>query len=78
MLQPLVENAVLHGITRLPAGGTIDIELATRPDGLHVSVHNPAPPPASATSPWRAAEAPDTPSAASPIASLTPSVQRRA
>jgi two-component system sensor histidine kinase AlgZ len=45
VLQPLVENAVLHGITRLPAGGTIDIELATRPDGLHVSVHNPAPAP---------------------------------
>lgn len=45
VLQPLVENAVLHGISRLPAGGTIDIELATRPDGLHISVHNPAPPP---------------------------------
>ena len=35
VLQPLVENAVLHGISRLPAGGTIDIELAMRPDGLH-------------------------------------------
>jgi two-component system sensor histidine kinase AlgZ len=45
VLQPLVENAVLHGISRLPAGGTIDIELAQRPDGLHISVHNPAPPP---------------------------------
>jgi two-component system, LytTR family, sensor histidine kinase AlgZ len=45
VLQPLVENAVLHGISRLPAGGTIDIELALRPDGLHISVHNPAPPP---------------------------------
>ncbi|MCC8362909.1 histidine kinase [Lysobacter sp. A6] len=45
VLQPLVENAVLHGVSRLPAGGTIDIELSVRPDGLHLSVHNPAPPP---------------------------------
>ena len=44
-LQPLVENAVLHGISRLPAGGTIDIELAIDADCLHVSIHNPAPPP---------------------------------
>jgi two-component system sensor histidine kinase AlgZ len=45
VLQPLVENAVLHGVSRLPAGGTIDIELSVRADGLHLSVHNPAPPP---------------------------------
>ena len=45
VLQPLVENAVLHGISRLPSGGTIDIEIRTDADCLHVSVHNPAPPP---------------------------------
>ena len=27
VLQPLVENAVLHGISRLPEGGRIDIRL---------------------------------------------------
>ena len=45
VLQPLVENAVLHGISRLPAGGTIDIELAREGDLLRIGVHNPAPPP---------------------------------
>ena len=45
VLQPLVENAVLHGISRLPAGGTIDIELSADRDCLHVAVHNPAPAP---------------------------------
>jgi two-component system, LytTR family, sensor histidine kinase AlgZ len=45
VLQPLVENAVLHGISRLPAGGSISIELATDDDLLHVSIHNPAPAP---------------------------------
>jgi two-component system sensor histidine kinase AlgZ len=45
VLQPLVENAVLHGVSRLPAGGTIEIALAADDDELRVSVHNPAPPP---------------------------------
>jgi two-component system sensor histidine kinase AlgZ len=45
VLQPLVENAVLHGISRLPSGGTIDIELSTDAECLHLAVHNPAPPP---------------------------------
>jgi two-component system sensor histidine kinase AlgZ len=45
VLQPLVENAVLHGISRIPAGGTIDIELTADADSLHISIHNPAPPP---------------------------------
>jgi len=45
VLQPLVENAVLHGVSRLPAGGTIDIELSADADCLLVTVHNPAPPP---------------------------------
>ena len=45
VLQPLVENAVLHGVSRLPAGGTIDVELACEGDLLRIGVHNPAPPP---------------------------------
>jgi len=45
VLQPLVENAVLHGISRLPGGGTIDIDLAESGGELQVGVHNPAPPP---------------------------------
>lgn len=45
VLQPLVENAVLHGISRIPAGGRIDIELNADADTLQISVHNPAPAP---------------------------------
>lgn len=45
VLQPLVENAVLHGISRLPAGGTLDIALHADADTLHVRVRNPAPAP---------------------------------
>ena len=44
VLQPLVENAVVHGVARLAEGGTIAIAL--RMDGrmLRVSVGNPCPP----------------------------------
>jgi len=45
VLQPLVENAVLHGISRLPGGGTIDISLACEGNLLHIRVRNPAPDP---------------------------------
>ena len=45
VLQPLLENAVLHGISRLPAGGRIDIGLQQRDGALRVWVRNPAPPP---------------------------------
>ena len=45
VLQPLLENAVLHGISRLPAGGCIDIGLQQHSAGLRVWVRNPAPPP---------------------------------
>ena len=45
VLQPLLENAVLHGISRLPAGGRIDIGLQQRDGELRVWVRNPAPPP---------------------------------
>jgi two-component system sensor histidine kinase AlgZ len=45
VLQPMVENAVLHGVSRLSEGGIVDIELAADAHELRVSVHNPAPPP---------------------------------
>ncbi len=43
VLQPLVENAVLHGISRLPEGGTLEIELQARERRLHIRIRNPAP-----------------------------------
>jgi len=45
VLQPLLENAVLHGISRLPAGGIIEIGLQQQARYLRVWVRNPAPPP---------------------------------
>lgn len=44
VLQPLVENAVLHGISRLPAGGTVQVGLAADARTLRVWVRNPVPP----------------------------------
>lgn len=41
VLQPLVENAVYHGISRLPEGGSIDICIARKGDELIVTVDNP-------------------------------------
>jgi two-component system sensor histidine kinase AlgZ len=45
VLQPLVENAVLHGISRLPQGGTVEIELRQDGELLRIAVRNPSPPP---------------------------------
>jgi two-component system sensor histidine kinase AlgZ len=45
ILQPLVENAVLHGISRLPAGGTVEIAIWEKEGLLHLRVRNPAPDP---------------------------------
>lgn len=45
VLQPLVENAVLHGISRLQGGGTLEIELLVSGAMLVLRVRNPAPPP---------------------------------
>ncbi|WP_159016955.1 sensor histidine kinase [Cognatiluteimonas profundi] len=45
MLQPLLENAVLHGISRLPQGGCIDIGIVADKDLLRIIVGNPSPPP---------------------------------
>jgi len=45
LLQPLVENAVLHGISRLPAGGTVQVALDVAGDTLLLRVRNPSLPP---------------------------------
>lgn len=42
VLQPLVENAVLHGISRLPEGGLLKIELAAAGGMLSIIITNPA------------------------------------
>ena len=43
-LQPLLENAVVHGVARLADGGTIRIEAAVVERRLRLSVVNPVPP----------------------------------
>ena len=45
VLQPLLENAVLHGISRLPDGGVVEIDLEATPSRLKIRVRNPSPPP---------------------------------
>ncbi len=45
ILQPLVENAVVHGVARLPAGGEIGVSVAIEGNVLCMSVVNPALPP---------------------------------
>lgn len=42
MLQPLLENAVYHGIEPLPEGGVIQVKLYRDGDELHLHVSNPA------------------------------------
>ncbi|MCB1678358.1 MAG: sensor histidine kinase [Halioglobus sp.] len=43
MLQPLVENAVYHGISQLPRGGTITVAVHLAEGALCVRVDNPVP-----------------------------------
>ncbi len=43
LLQPLLENAVYHGIEPLPQGGSILIELRRSGDELRIRVENPCP-----------------------------------
>ncbi|MEO6172554.1 MAG: histidine kinase [Arenimonas sp.] len=45
ILQPLLENAVIHGVSRLPEGGEIRILLKQTPKKLLFEIQNPAPPP---------------------------------
>jgi len=41
MLQPLLENAVYHGIEPAPEGGTVRINIAVRGDELLIAIANP-------------------------------------
>ena len=41
LLQPLLENAVYHGIEPLSRGGTITVDLSLDSDGIRISVENP-------------------------------------
>lgn len=43
LLQPLVENAVHHGIGPLREGGTISLEGHADADGIHIAIANPLP-----------------------------------
>jgi two-component system sensor histidine kinase AlgZ len=45
ILQPLVENAVIHGIARLADGGEIALSAAREGGMLRIDVRNPCPPP---------------------------------
>jgi two-component system, LytTR family, sensor histidine kinase AlgZ len=45
LLQPLIENAVYHGIQQLPDGGTISIQGRRIERGVEISIRNPCPPP---------------------------------
>ncbi|AHG92438.1 histidine kinase internal region (plasmid) [Gemmatirosa kalamazoonensis] len=40
ILQPLVENAIRHGVERTPGGGAISIDAAREPSHLRLSVRN--------------------------------------
>jgi two-component system sensor histidine kinase AlgZ len=42
-LQPLLENAIRHGIEELPAGGIIDVRLWEDNDRIYIRVANPLP-----------------------------------
>ena len=44
LLQPLVENAILHGVARLPQGGEVHIELRAIDGGVRIEIGNPCPP----------------------------------
>jgi len=42
-LQPLLENAIRHGIEELPGGGSIDVRLWEEHDQIYIRVSNPLP-----------------------------------
>lgn len=44
ILQPLVENAVTHGIARLSQGGQLYVAVRRKADGIEMEIRNPMPP----------------------------------
>jgi two-component system sensor histidine kinase AlgZ len=51
LLQPLVENAIYHGIQQLPAGGTVSVRGRREADAVVLEIRNPQPPPAARAAP---------------------------
>ncbi|MGH8400909.1 MAG: sensor histidine kinase, partial [Gammaproteobacteria bacterium] len=43
-LQPLLENAIYHGVETLAEGGEVEIEGQLQDGMLHISIRNPLPP----------------------------------
>ena len=43
LLQPLVENAIHHGIQPLPGGGTVSLRARRQGDGVAITIANPRP-----------------------------------
>ena len=42
-IQPLVENAIRHGVELMPGGGTVEISVSTTPGNVVVRISNPMP-----------------------------------
>ncbi|MBU7006024.1 ATP-binding protein [Phosphitispora fastidiosa] len=42
-IQPLVENAIMHGLRKKPGGGTVTISVGKAPDGVQVTVSDNGP-----------------------------------
>jgi LytS/YehU family sensor histidine kinase len=45
MIQPLVENALKHGVSKALGGGSLDVKVSSEGDGLCVRVANTGPAP---------------------------------
>ena len=43
ILQPLIENAILHGVSRMTEGGLLDFSAQQNEEGLQISIKNPVP-----------------------------------
>jgi two-component system sensor histidine kinase AlgZ len=42
-IQPLVENAIRHGVELVPGGGDVEISVSTTPGNVVVRISNPMP-----------------------------------
>jgi two-component system sensor histidine kinase AlgZ len=51
LLQPLVENAIYHGIQQLPEGGTVSVRGRREAGAVVLEIRNPQPPPAARAAP---------------------------
>jgi two-component system sensor histidine kinase AlgZ len=51
LLQPLVENAIYHGIQQMPEGGTVSVRGRREAGAVVLEIRNPQPPPAARAAP---------------------------